>query len=130
MSESDHEKLPLTEGDVESKTSKCNWPKCNWPKCNWPKCYKPQICKFDPLTCALPAALAFMICILFIVYVAKLIIYEVNYEPPDIPIEIKNFTIICDTWNGFQLVVFIVIVMKEDDMIGVMIDLLVVRVDF
>lgn len=95
MSESDHEKLPLTEGDVESKTSKCNWPKCNWPKCN-----KPPICKFDPLTCALPAALAFMICILFIVYVAKLIIYEVNYEPPDIPIEIKNFTIICDTWNG------------------------------
>ena len=90
MSESDHEKLPLTEGDVESKTSKCNWPKCN----------KPPICKFDPLTCALPAALAFMICILFIVYVAKLIIYEVNYEPPDIPIKIKNFTIICDTWNG------------------------------
>lgn len=81
MSENDHERLPLTEDVNKSNKNKYNYLKC---------IYNP-ILYYIIFIC---------ICILIIVYIAKLIIYKVNYEQPDIPIEIKNFTIICDTWNG------------------------------
>jgi len=82
MLNSDHERLPLTSDETILNNKKC--------KCN---------CKPFFLLLLL-FCISLTICILVLIYVIKLIIYELNYKEPNIPIELKNYTIICDTWNG------------------------------
>lgn len=84
---SDHERLPLTNDDNITNRKKCN-----------------NICKLNNLCCEILyrnfCEIIGLIITIVIVVIILYSVFNIKDDVKDIPISKKNYTIICDTWNG------------------------------
>ena len=85
-----HEQLPLTENDINhSKKSKCSKLNCNYNICS---CNKEH--PIYPFFIIIYVLCTFSL-IVYILYIFVMYIINTDNYPLDIPINEKNFTIIC-----------------------------------